>query len=180
MVHADAQCRAMLAADVKQRNEVRAYFLNLAGIFLVGVCQLLECASRIDVVARIDANFLDHTCCLVGHAGIKVDVGHKRDSVAVVANGFLNLGESVHFARALCRQSDNFATGVGNAFHLFCRSLDIVGRCVGHRLNAHGVVAAKGDVANVDHAGTVALIVVHRWVSLFCIRISLRPDRHWP
>ena len=59
----------------------------------------------------------------------------------------------------------------------FCDLQDRSGRIqrigVGHRLHAHGVVAAQGGAAHIDAHCLAAAIVKETVVSWFCIHISL-------
>ena len=60
MVYTDTQCRIVLTTYIEKRNERSLYPFQFVGIFLVGVFQTTECASRIYKVAGIDTYFVDY------------------------------------------------------------------------------------------------------------------------
>ena len=85
MVHSDTDGSMMLAADVEEGDEALLNLLQLSLILLIGIFQMLEGASRVDVVSWVDAHLLYIACCHIGHIGVEVDVGHKRCHVALQA-----------------------------------------------------------------------------------------------
>ena len=82
MVYADAYGRAVLLADVNKGDQTLVQTLQLCGILLVGIFQVLEGAGGVDVVAGIDAHLLTVAGGHVSHVGVEMNVGHQRLHVA--------------------------------------------------------------------------------------------------
>ena len=138
---------------INKRYEAVVDALQFGLILLVGVLQMLERASRVDIVARIDAHLFTILCSHVGHTGVEVDVGHKRLLVAVGLQSGRDVLHVLSLTHALGSQSDQFAASINDALGLRHASLRIVGVGGGHRLYADGVLSAYLDVA---HAGNTA------------------------
>ena len=149
MVDTDADCCMMLLADVEEWHETLANLLYLLCVFLVGVFEFLECASRIDIVAWVDAHLLDNACCHISHIGIEMDVGHQRHVVAISTERLLDVGEVQCLLGALSCESHDVGTCIDNALDLCHRSFGVVGIGIGHRLNTDGIVATNSDLSHI-------------------------------
>ena len=160
VVHADAHCGAVLAADVDKRAQRVADALYLGGIFLVGVFKFLEGARRVNEIARVDAHFVGY--CRGGKrgGGIEMDVGYKRRGVAVGAHQGAYFPYCVSLFHPLGRESHIRCSGVGNPFGLRSARFDVVGRCRGHRLYSYRVLSAERYSAHIHAPGVAAVIVV--------------------
>ena len=148
MVHAYAHGRVVLAADVEEGHQLGLYLFQLGGVLLVGVLQVLEYASRIDIVAWVYAHLLAVLCGHVGRVCREVYVGHQWLPVAV---GFQSGGYVAHvlrLARALRGEAHQLAACVYDTLGLGHRGLGVVGVGGGHRLYSYRVVATYPDVSD--------------------------------
>ena len=120
-------------------------------IFFVGIFQMFEGATWVDIVAWIDAYLLTILRCHIGRMGREMNVGDKR---LVVAVGFQARGDILHvlgFTCPLCRKTYQFAACVNDALSLCYAGLRIIGIGGSHRLYPDWVITADGDVPNVTY-----------------------------
>ena len=162
VVHTQANGRMMRLADVEERNEATAYLLDLLGILLVGIFELLERTTGIDVIARIDADLLDNPGSDIGHRRIEMDIGNQGDLIAIAMNAVLDLLERQRLLPALGGESHDIGTSIDNALDLGGRSLDVVGIRIGHRLHPNGIPATQDDIADPAFGGSSSNIVIHK------------------
>ena len=148
VVHADAQRRAVGAADAEQFHEPLFESLQFLCVSLVGVFDMLEFPGRIYVVAGIDAHFLHNLRRHVCHVGVEMYVRHERRVEAFAAQCFLNLAQRLRLARALCREAHVVCARLDDGAALRGRSRRVGGRRGGHALNAQRVVAAERAVTD--------------------------------
>ena len=148
VVHADAQRRAVGAADAEQFHEPLFESPQFLCVSLVGVFDMLEFPGRIYVVAGIDAHFLHNLRCHVCHVGVEMYVRHERRVEALAAQCFLNLAQRLRLARALCREAHVVCARLDDGAALCGRCRRVGGRRGGHTLNAQRVVAAERAVAD--------------------------------
>ena len=80
----DADGSMVLLADIKEGDKAVVYLLQLLGIFLIGILQMLESTCCIHIVSRIDAYFFYILCRHVRYLRIEVNVGHKRHHISVL------------------------------------------------------------------------------------------------
>ena len=71
MVHADADGSMVLLADIKEGDKAVVYLLQLLGIFLIGILQMLESTCCIHIVSRIDAYFSTYCAATSATFGLK-------------------------------------------------------------------------------------------------------------
>ena len=76
MVDANANRSMVLFADINKWYELILYLLQLSSIFLIGIFQMLEGTSRVNIVAWVYTYLLTVLCCYVSHMGRKVNVCH--------------------------------------------------------------------------------------------------------
>ena len=136
-----------------------AQSLQLGGILLVGVVDVLEGAGTVDEIPGVDAHLLHDTGGQVGHMGIEVYVGHQRGVVAPVVQLLFDDGQALGLAGTLCRESHIVGSGLDDAHALFDTGFGFVGVRVGHRLYAYGVVSPQGRVADVNFGGGAAVVI---------------------
>ena len=146
-------------AQAEEGDEAVAYLLQLPGILLVGVFQVLEGAGGIHIVARVDAHLLHILGGHVGHAGVEVYVGHERHVVSVAAQGGVDVAQVLGLFHPLGGEAHVFAAGVHDAFGLRHASVGVLRGGVGHALQAYGVASPHGGSADVDHRGLAAGVV---------------------
>ena len=83
VVDAYANSRMVLLAYINKRYELACYLVQLGGILLVGIFQVLEGTPGVDVVAGVDTHLLTVLGSHVGHMGCEVHIGHQRRLIAV-------------------------------------------------------------------------------------------------
>ena len=166
MVHADADGRVMLLTYMKERDELRLDLLQLLGIFLVGVLQVLEGTSWVDVVAGIDTHLLTILCSDISRMCREVDVSHKRRHIAVGLQPRRDVLHVLGFTGTLCREAHQFTTGIDDALGLGHAAFGVVGVGGCHRLDADGVVATYGDVAHMDNRASSSCTHISLLLSL--------------
>ena len=76
VIHTDADSGMVFLADIDKRNELALNLLQFLGILFVGILQMLESTSWVDVVARIDANLLAVLGSDICRMSREVDVSH--------------------------------------------------------------------------------------------------------
>ena len=136
-------------ADIEEGNEAVAYLLQFGGILLVGVFQLLERASRVYVVARIDAYFLRISGCHVGYLRAEVYIGHKRNHVSVTAQSDVDVHQVFGFFHPLCGEADVLSAGIYDALCLSHTSFGVLRGGIGHRLDSDRVGASQRSSPDV-------------------------------
>ena len=168
VVHADAERCAVLAADGQQALEAFLQALQLGGILLVRVVQLLEGPRGVDVIARVDADFFDNGGGHVGHIGIEVDVGYERRGMAPPAEFGTYVFQIFCLDCALCREAHQVAAGADNSLGLVDAAVGVGGGTGRHALQAQGVVTSDVAALDMGHVGAPWRIIkqVHRWGSL--------------
>ena len=159
MVHAEAHCRVVLAANGEKRHHGTAYLLKFRGILLVGILQFLERARGIDKVAGIDAHLVGRGGCLECGFGIEMDVGDKRLGVACGMEGGADFTDIVRLAHSLCGQTHIVGSSVEDAAALRHAGVGVErrGRC--HRLYPYRIVASKRHVTYLHCRGVTAAVV---------------------
>ena len=160
VVHSEAECCAVGAAYVEQRKQGGAYTLDLGGILLVGKLQLAERAGGVDEVAGIDAHLLADGGRREGGLWIEMHVGHQRDIASGLVEATAHVGKGGRLGLPLGGEPHYLAAGFGYALRLPGAGFGVEGIGVGHRLQAHGVVASDSDLADAHLARRPAEIVV--------------------
>ena len=118
VVHADAHGGVVLLTDIDKRHELLLNLLQLCGIFLVGVLQVLERAPGIYVVAGVDAHFLAILGSDVGGVGGEMNIGNEGLSVAVGLETGRDVAHVLGLAGALGGEAHELATGIDDALGL--------------------------------------------------------------
>ena len=134
VIHTDAHCRAVGAANVEELHKAIFQARQFGGILLVGVLQFLERASRIHIIARIDAHFFHNRGRCVGHSGIKVHIGHEWRVKALTVQGFADVFEIFGLAQSLRSEPNVVGTGLNNVDTLRHARLRVGGECRRHAL----------------------------------------------
>ena len=158
MIDAEADGGVVLLADAQEGHQARANLCQLGSIFLIGVLQMLEGASHVDVVAGVDAHFLGVEGSDVCHAGIEVHVGYEGCGDAFGAQRGTDVSQVLGFLYALRGKPHVFASRSYDALGLCDARLSVVGRRGSHRLYAYGVGASQRGVAYVHHRRLSSLI----------------------
>ncbi len=141
MVYTDSHCGAVSLAKFKERSDGTVDFFNLGSILLIGVAELAECAARIHEVTGINAHLVGHLGGGKGSLGIEVNVGDKGHVATLLTKSRTYHADVLGLAHSLGRKPHVIGSGIGDSAALRNRSLGVDGRCVGHRLQAYGVVA---------------------------------------
>ena len=163
VVHPQPNGGAMLAANLDERQQRVADFLDFGAILLIGVGELLEGACRVYKIAGIDAHLVGESRCRKGCTWIEMDVGHQRHIASLLAQQVANHADAFCFSHTLCCEPHVVGTGIYDALALCCAAFGVVGIGVGHGLHPDGEVAAHGHCANV-YRHRVATVVIKRAV----------------
>ena len=151
VVDADTDSGMMLLADIEEGHQFGFNLLQLGGILLVGIFQVLEGASGIDIVARIDTYFLTVLRCHVGGMSREMYVSHQGRLIAVGLQPCRDVFHVFCLSRSLGGKAYQLTSCVNDALGLSHTAFGVVGVGGSHRLNANGVVAANGDVADMGN-----------------------------
>ena len=87
MVHTEADCGAVGAAEVEEGEQGVGDALLFGGLLLVGVFEVPEGAGGVDEVAGIDSHFIAGGGGAVGGFGVEMDVGHEWDVASESGGG---------------------------------------------------------------------------------------------
>ena len=128
--------------------EARFETFQLVGVFLIGVLQMSESARGIDVITRIDANFLYNGSGHVGHVRVEVNIGHEGCGVAQAREFGFDVAQILGFTRALRSETDIVTACIHDGLYLAHTSLGIGGCRRGHALEADRVVASQWLIAH--------------------------------
>ena len=159
VVHADADGGVVFLAYLQEGHEALADFLNLGGILLVGIFQVLEGTGSIHVVARVDAHLLGIACSHIGHAGIEVNIGHEGYHAPLGTQGGVDGLQVFGLAHPLGGETHIFTSGLHDAERLLHAGLSIHRNGIGHALQPDGVVATQRRGPHVDgHGGPTRVI----------------------
>ena len=118
VVHADANGRLVLAAEVEERHQPSLDFLQFLGIFLVRVVDFVEFPRRIDVISGVDAHLVGIACGHVGHVRVEMHVGHDGRVIASPHQLCLDVAQVFRLARALRGEAHEFASGLDDSNRL--------------------------------------------------------------
>ena len=125
-------------------------FLQLSGVLLVCILQMLECATWVNIVTWVDAHLFAIQCSHIGSMGSKMHIGHQWGIVSIS----LQLGRDVlhilSLASALSGEAYQLATSVDDALGLSHTPLCIIGIYRTHRLDADRILSTYADTS---HAG---------------------------
>src|SRR5262249_52656041 len=88
----------------------------------------------------------------------EVDVRHQGHGDAPSAQAALHFADGFGVSRGRRGDADDLAAGLYQADGLGQCGLHVLGARRGHRLDADGLVAADGDVADLDFAGRAARV----------------------
>ena len=148
VVHADTYCRVMLLTDIQERHQLLLDLLQFGCILLVGIFQMLERTTWINVVARIDTHLLTVLGSHIGGMSSKVHIGHQWCIVTIGLKLGRNVLHVLSLAGTLGGKANQLATSVDNTLGLGHTALGIIGIYRSHRLNADGVLTANADTAD--------------------------------
>ena len=92
---------------------------------------MLERASRIHVIAWIDAHLLTVLCSHIGSMGGEVNISYQRLGIAICLQTGRDILHVLSLTSTLCRKAHQFATCVDNPLGLCYATLCIIGihRC---------------------------------------------------
>ena len=179
----------MLFADVKEWHETIADLLQLSCVFLVCIFESLLCMHAVDVVARIDSDFLYVLCCHVCCGRVEMDVCYQWHIASKFSQTFLDELQIVGLFLTLGCKTYDFSTHVSDSFALLCRRFYIISVGVCHRLYADGVVSSDHHIAHMhfsrlstaifknishDYYKLSSLLICLACRSLFCSQTSFR------
>ena len=140
----------MRFTDIQERNELGLNLLQLSLIFLVGILQMFEGSTRIDIVARIDTHLLAIKGGDISGMGRKMHIGHQRRRIAICLQTGRDVLHILSLARALGSETNEFTASIDNALGLCHTTLGIIGIHRTHRLNADRIIATD---AYLTHTG---------------------------
>ena len=112
---------------------------------------MFEGTPWIYIVAGINSNLLTILCCNISGMGGEVHIGHQRSLVTVCLQTGRDVFHVFCLTSALGCETYQLASGIDDAFGLSYAGFRIVGVGCSHRLNADGVVATNGNVADMSH-----------------------------
>ncbi len=141
MVHAYAYRRTVLATQLQKRRQSVVDPLQFGCILLVGIFQFLEHTTRIHEVAGIDAYFVGSDGGGKSRAGIEMDVGHQGHVDTGLTQTRRDHAYVVGLPDALRGEPHKLTAGGGKLSRLPYGAVGVHSGSVGHRLQAHGVVA---------------------------------------
>ena len=151
VIDTDTNGRMMLLADTDKRHQALIDFLQFSRIFLIGIFQMFERTSRINIVAWIDAYLFGILGSHICYIRIKVNISYQRSIVAVFFQRGTDVFQVLGFAPSLCGQTHQFSTCINDAFGLCYRRFRIVCRGCRHRLYPYGVLSSHLDVSDAHN-----------------------------
>ena len=83
MIHTNSDGSMMFLTDVQERNESSLKFLYFISVFLVGIIDMLELTCRINVVTRVDSDFICIQCGHICHLSIKMHISNQWDIISI-------------------------------------------------------------------------------------------------
>ena len=110
---------------------------------------MLERASRIDIIAWIDAHLLAILSSHISGMGCEMDVGYQRSGIAIGFQAGRDVLHVLCLTGTLSGETQQLSTCIDDAFGLCHTTLRIVGISRSHRLDADRVVATNGNLANM-------------------------------
>ena len=169
MVHSDAHGRVVLLTDIEEGHELRLDLLEFGGIFLIGIFEVLERTSGVDIVARIDAYLLAVEGCDIGCMGREVDIGHEGCRIAVGLQACRDVLHVLGLTNALGGEAYEFATSIDDALGLGHTALCVICVYRSHRLDADGVGASDADIPDTGFTANsscthISTVIVRRWL----------------
>ena len=159
VVHPDTDGRVVCAANIQERHKARFQPLQLPGILLVGVFQMLERASRVNVVPRVDAHLLGIECRHLGHARIEMHIGHQRHSAPGSAHPRIDVAQVLRLAHPLRGQPDVFPARPGDAQRLGHARLGVQRGRVCHALQPNGILPSQRCATDLHFHGLPAAVI---------------------
>ena len=150
MVNTDTNGSVVLLTDIQEWDQLCLNLLQLGSILLVGVLQMLERTTWVNIVTRIDTNLLAVECSHVGGMSSKMHIGHKWSVISVGLKLCRYILHVLSLAGALCSKTNQLSASIDNALGLSYTTLSIIGINSTHRLNADGVLSTYTDIS---HAG---------------------------
>ncbi len=151
MIDPDPDRRAVRSAVVEEVGKLALQLLQLVRILGIGVLHPLKDASRVVEVARIDPHLLHMLGSLVGGLGVEVHIGDQRDPAAGLPEPVVYLTYRPRFPHALCRETDQPSSRLGDALRLSYARLDIVSVHIGHRLDHDRLPPSDDEVVAYVH-----------------------------
>ena len=129
----------MLLTDVDERDEALINLADFVGILLIGIVDMAELSSRVNIIAGVDPHLLADGGSGVGHSWVEMDVGHKGHVASVGSECFSDGFHVERLPLSLGGEAYDFASCLHNPFSLCHGRLSVHGGCVGHGLNAYRV-----------------------------------------
>ena len=151
MIHTDAHSGMVFLTYINKWYELSLNLLKFLLILLVCIFQVLEGASRIHIVTRIDAYLLAILSRDISGVSRKMHVSNKRCVVAVGLQLCRDIFHILCLTRALCGKTNQFTTSINDTLSLCYTGLGIVGICSGHRLDTDGIVTTNSDIAHMGY-----------------------------
>ena len=173
MVDTDAHSGMVLLTDIKERHQFGFNLLQFLGIFGIGIFQVLERATWVDIVAGIDAHLLTILGSDIGGMGGEMDIGHERGGIAIGLQAGRDILHVFRLTGALSGETHQLATGIDDALGLCHTALGIIGIGGSHGLDADGVVATYLYIAYVTNRTNSSC--THTSLLLSLSILALRP-----
>ena len=163
----------VLLTYIKEGHELCLNLLQLLGILIIGVLQVLKGTTWVDVVARVDTYLLAILCGHIGGMCREVHIGHKGRCVAIFLQPCRDVLHVLGLAGALCCKAYQFSSGINDAFGLGYAAFGVVGVDGSHRLDADGIVTTDGDVAHMNNGASssfhlqfsIYYFILYRYIS---------------
>ena len=143
--------RMVLATYIKEWNQTVLDTLKLCLILFISIFQMLELTGCINIVARIDTNFLAIEGSHLGYARIEVDVGNQRNVATSLAYTTTNFFQILSLTHTLCGQADKFATCFSK--NLAYAPFGIHRRSSAHRLHTNRIISSNSYVSYTNFVG---------------------------
>jgi len=150
MINTDTNGSVVLLTDIQEWNQLCLNLLQLGSILLVGILQMLERTTWVNIVTWIYTNLLAVKCSHVGGMSSKMHIGHKWSVISVGLKLCRYILHVLSLAGALCSKTNQLSASIDNALCLSHTTLSIIGINSTHRLNADGVLSTYTDIS---HAG---------------------------
>ena len=135
-------------ADVQKRHELPLNLLQLGGIFLIGIFQVLKGTAWVDIVTGIDAHLLAVKGSDISRMSREMHISHKGRLIAIGLQTGRDVLHVLRLTGTLGGEAHQFAARIDDTFGLRHTTFGIVGihRC--HRLDADGVGTANADITD--------------------------------
>ena len=158
VVHTDTHGRMMLLTDIQEGHQLALDLLQFLGIFLIGVLEMLERATWIHIVTRIDTHLLTIEGCDICRMGREMNIGHERCLITVGLQLSRDVLHVLCLTNTLGGETYEFATSVDDTFGLSHTTFCVICIYRSHRLDADGILSANADTTDTGLCGLSSLV----------------------